>query len=250
MEIEVEGATLNVEADGNREAPPVLLWHGARCTLRQWDRVVELLGDSYFLVRFDVRGSGKSSPSADPSQYTLETYAADANAILDHFGIGQCHIWSMAWGSRAALAYCSLHPERIMSAALFDASVGRADVDAQRAGAREAQAQRDAAGIPRFAPPEGWNAHDVPDEVLALSLAAAGKFDLPGAVVRLTMPVLVATGELDPNLESSRDIVARAPDAQLVVLEKTGHGSILQRPDLATQTFTGFQADLFARSED
>ena len=76
------------------------------------------------------------------------------------------------------------------------------------------------------------------------SLGAARSFDLPAAVARLGMPVLVATGDHDPNLASSRRIVAAAPDASLVVMKNVGHGSVLQRPDLAAATFTNFHAGL------
>ncbi|MCP4754416.1 MAG: alpha/beta fold hydrolase [Proteobacteria bacterium] len=117
MEFKVDGASLNVEVDGPKEAPAVLLWHGAACTLRMWDRVVERLDDRFFSIRFDVRGVGLSSPTADPdTQYTFEQYADDANCILDAYGVEKCHVWSMAWGTRAAVAYCSLNPGRVISA--------------------------------------------------------------------------------------------------------------------------------------
>ena len=240
MQVHIETATLNAAADGPEDAQAVLLWHGAHCTLRSWDLVVPMLADRYRLIRFDVRGHGESSPARDPSaEYTFERYAADANGLLDHFGAARCHVWGFAWGARAALAYCALHPERVLSAALYDASVGRPDTEAQREGTREAVRRQRAAGI-RFQPPEGWNVHADPDAAQA-SLGAMRHFDLPAAVGRLSMPVLVATGDLDPNLPSSRDIAARAPDARLVVLADVGHGSILQRPDLSVQTWLDFQ---------
>ncbi len=244
MKLDVGGAVVNYEAHGPSDAPPVLLWHGARCTLRQWDVVVANLADRYRLIRFDIRGCGLSSPTDDPaSQYTFEQYAADANMILDSEQVEKCHIWSMAWGSRAALAYCSLFPERVLSAALFDANTGPADVDAQREGGRRALERQVAAGIPRFERPSGWNIHEHPDEV-GQAMAAAGKFDLPGAVPRLTMPVLVATGDHDPNIGPSRELAANAPNARLVEMENVGHGSVLQCPDLTAEIFLEFQASL------
>ena len=76
------------------------------------------------------------------------------------------------------------------------------------------------------------------------ALAAAARFNLPEAVTALTMPVLVATGDHDPNLASSRDLVDRALNARLEVLENVGHGSVLQRPDLTAKTFMHFQESL------
>ena len=244
MEFKVEGATLNVEVDGPNNAQAVLLWHGAWCTLRMWDRVVKILDGRFKVIRFDVRGVGLSSPAADPdSQYTFEQYAEDANCILDAQGVEKCHIWSMAWGTRAALAYCALNPDRVVSAALYDASIGRADVEAQRTGSKEALKRQIEAGIKRMELPEGWNVHNHPDAV-PMALAAAAKIDLASITTKLTMPVLVATGDHDPNLDSSKDLVNRAPDARLVVFENVGHGSVLQRPDLTTSAFLEFQDSL------
>ena len=244
MKFAVEGATLNVVISGRDDAPVLLLWHGANCTAHMWDLVVPKLEERFRCARFDVRGVGGSSATDDPqSQYSFEQYAQDAVRILDSIDAETCHVWSMAWGSRAALAFCSLCPQRVESAALFDASIGRADVEAQRAGGREAVQKQIADGIGRFDYPDGWNVHDHPDQV-PLAMAAAARFDLPAAVPRLTMPILVATGDHDPNLASSRELVAAAGNARLIVLENVGHGSVLQRPDLTAAVFLDFHAKL------
>ena len=245
MQIDIDGTPINACADGPEDAPAILLWHGASLTLRSWDLVVARLADRYRLIRFDVRGHGDSAPARDPAtEYTFERYAADANRLLDHFGVVDCHVWGFAWGARAALAYCALHPARALSAALYDASIGKADVAAQREGTREAVRRQRAAGI-RFQPPDGWNRHANP-EAARESLRAAERFDLPAAARQLTMPVLVATGDLDPNLASSRDLAERAPDARLVVLPDVGHGSVIQRPDLVVETYLDFRQSLAA----
>jgi len=244
MDFEVEGGRLSIEVDGPTDAPAVLLWNGARCTLHMWDLVVPRLVDRFRLIRFDVRGTGTSTPAADPeTQYTFEQYAADANQILDAYGVACCHVWSMAWGTRAAIAYCAMNPGRVISAALYDASIGAADVEAQGRGRERAVELQIEAGIERFPVPAAWNSHQYP-EAVPMALRAAAKFDLVGAVPGLTMPVLVATGDHDPNLASSREAVQLAPNARLVVLENVGHGSVLQRPDLTTETYLEFQDSL------
>ncbi len=242
MRIEADGATLHVEVDGDRQAPAVLFWNGGGCTLRMWDFIVERLGSAYRTVRFDIRGTGQSTPAADPSRYTLEQYAADAVTILDALGIERSHVWSMAWGSRAALAYAALHPERVDLLALYDAAIDPPDVPAQREGSREAVHKQETAGIKRFGRPADWREHAHPDSVRPAMQAISRGFDLAAAARGLAMKTLVATGDHDPNLPSSRDLTAMAPDAELVVMENVGHGSVLQRPDLATAIFTDFVA--------
>lgn len=244
MEFPVDGSTLRVEVDGPGRGPAVLFWNGSGCTLRMWDPVIPRLTDRFRTIRFDVRGVGGSTPAEDPDrQYTFEQYAEDVNLILNAHNVAKCHIWSMAWGTRAAIAYCSLHPSRIISAALFDANTGPADTLAQRTGAERAREKQVAAGIEAFPFPKGWNEHRYPAAV-PTAMAAAAVFKLSEAVPRLTMPVLVATGDHDPNLEPSRELAAQLANARLVVMENVGHGSVLQRPDLTTQIFLDFQASL------
>ena len=142
MFLETETARINVEVAGPNLAPSIFFWNGAFCNLRQWDYLCEKLKDDFRLIRFDIRGTGKSHAYVDEAlEFSLEQYAEDAVLILDTLSVEKCHIWSMAWGSRAAIAFCSIHPDRVLSAALFDASVDAADVERQKNGAREALAK-------------------------------------------------------------------------------------------------------------
>ena len=113
MYLEIDDKVLlNYEYEGDPRRPTMLLWNGARCTLRQWDYVVHALKDFFHVIRFDVRGSGQSRASIQ-SDYSMQTYAKDAIHLLNHLGVSHCHVWSMAWGSRAAMAFCAFHIERV-----------------------------------------------------------------------------------------------------------------------------------------
>lgn len=246
MRIAIDGGELEVEMRGRQGAPPVLCWNGANCTLRQWDVVVERLGNDFRFITFDVRGTGRSSTVsgaewADVDQYTFEQYAKDANVLLDEIGFETVLSWGTAWGSRAALVHASLHPERVSALALFDASVTAADPAAQRDGYRRALERQVAAGIAKFERPDGYNHHLDPTTV-SLALAATTKADLPTFVAGLTMPLLVAAGDHDPNLISSRQLVGVVESAELVEMSDVGHGSVLQRPDLTSEIFARFAA--------
>ena len=244
MKIEVEGASIEVELNGDLNKPGLMLWHGAGCTLRMWDHVIEYLKDSFLIISFDIRGAGQSVVTKGvEGEYTFEQYSSDANRILDHLGLETVHIWSMAWGSRAAMAYCALNSEKIISAVFSDASIGVADIEAQKLGAKKAFLKQSKSGIKTFLKPTGWNEH-VNQETVSLSLAAAGKFNLNLSIQHLNMPVMVMTGDHDPNLDSSKKIVNQLPNAKLVILEDIGHGSVLQRPDLTSKCFIDFHDSL------
>ncbi len=238
--VPVDGATLHVEIDGPEDAPPVLTWNGGGCTTRMWDKVVPRLTDRFRVIRFDARGVGQSTPSESEDLYTLDQYGLDVIAILNYFGYEKSIVWSMAWGSRGALVYAGLHPERVELLALYDASVGRAEVADQRAGNAKALEARIAAGDPIFEPPEGWNTHLSRDTQRKASSAAGKYTNQAGELPKITAPTLVCIGEFDPNLASSREIAKTISDARLEVMKNVGHGSVLQRPDLTTEIFLAF----------
>ena len=238
MYLHLDNVRLHYETNGDSSNPTLLLWHGARCTLKQWDRVVPKLVDEFHVVRFDVRGAGASS-AGPGAEYRFESYADDTKKLLEHLGVNDCHIWAMAWGSRAALVFAAIYPQKVTSAAFFDLSIGEADVQAQMEGAKAARAKLRASGYNPPSLPDGWNDH-MDESTLIKSLSAAGKTDLAMLAPNLGMPVLVATGDHDPNLASSRDAVALMPNADLTVLADVGHGSVLMQPDLSTETFLNF----------
>jgi len=244
VELELDGAKLNFEIQGDPSSPPLVLWHGAGCTLRMWDTALNHLKDKFLCVSFDIRGAGRSTSNVEPSsQFTFEQYSKDLNLILKEIDIEKTHIWSMAWGTRAAIAYSCLNPEKVISAVFSDASIGVADIAAQKEGVKKALAIQDEAGMSRFGLPLGWNEH-TNQETAHLSLSAAAKFNLEDAIDDLKIPIMVMTGDHDPNLQSSKEISERLPSAKLKILESVGHGSVLQRPDLTVDNFIEFHNSL------
>ena len=167
----------------------------------------------------------------------------DLNKILQFLGIEKFHIWSMAWGTRAALAYTSLFPQKICSAVFSDASIGKADVEAQKSGLKDALKKQDEAGLRRHDMPKGWNEH-LNSESAQLSLSAAGKFDFTKVIKNINFPFLVMTGDHDPNLYSSKEIVEGSEIGRIKILEGVGHGSVLQRPDLALEGFLNWHQEI------
>jgi pimeloyl-ACP methyl ester carboxylesterase len=233
-----DGARLHYLTSKNTAKPALLLWHGAQCTLHQWDHVIQALEETFFVVRFDIRGAGQSIGAGDEG-YNFQTYAQDVSQLLAQLSIKRCHLWSMAWGSRAALAFCAIKPEMVISAALFDLSIGTADVAAQMTGNKTAREKQKVAGYIPPPPPEDWNTH-ANAETLKKSLGAAAKADLVAMAKTVALPILIATGDHDPNLASSREAARLMTNATLVELTNVGHGSVIMQPDLCTKTFLNF----------
>lgn len=235
--IAVDGAELHVEVDG--EGPALVLVNGAALNVRQWDGVIERLAAEHTVVRHDVRGTGSSSPGPQAG-YTFEQYASDIVAIAVQLGLDEFDLWGMAWGSRVALVTAALHPDRVRRLVLSDFAIDPADVDAQKRGATEANAARATAAIVDPPIPLGLRDHNDLDAMRAAMAATLLHTDLLPFVEQVRAHTLIATGDHDPNLASSRRALPAFETARLVELDLTGHGSVLWRPDVATDAVLRF----------
>lgn len=229
--VSVDGAELFVATDGDPRSPALFLFSGARCNTGMWEPVLPALTDRFFVARHDVRGAGRSQVRAG-ADCGLDRLADDAAAVADELGIASCAAWGMAFGARVALAFASRHPGRVERLALFDASVEAPDVKAQRASASLASEERRRRGLPDPRVERSWFGHEDPEAADATLRAVYAPDDHARYAEGISIPTLIATGDLDPNLPASRRLHQMIPGSRLVVLEAVGHGSVLQRPDL------------------
>jgi len=242
--VPVPGASLHAEVDGDPAAPALIAFSGASCNVGMWRPVLSTLTRHFRVVRHDVRGTGHSR--TDPgAEYGLDRYGDDAAAVLDAVGVERAVAWGMAFGARVTLAFAARHPERVRAMALYDASVEAPDTGAQREGAARAKARRAELGLSELERDRSWFSHD-DDATVRASLAAAYRDPDHSRYARALppMPVLIATGEFDPNLDASRRLQQMIPGSRLQVMEAVGHGSVMQRPELCLSVLFDFLASL------
>jgi 3-oxoadipate enol-lactonase len=244
---EVNGTRLYYEIVGS--GAPLVLVHGRGLDTRMWDDQVAAFAATYRVIRYDVRGFGKSSlPSEMPFRH-----ADDLQALLEHLGIRQAHVIGLSMGGRIAVDFALLYPESTLSLVLVDASLDGVDYSdawnasldaiaecARREGpgagnemwldhelfapARErAECHAKLAQIARDSPGWVW-LHDTPLQPI-----------VPPAAERLRdvhVPTLVVVGDLDlPDFQRIADKLAgEIGGARKVVLHGAGHMSNMEQP--------------------
>lgn len=235
---------------GDGEA--IVLIHGNAGDLRHWDRQVDAFADRHKVVRYDVRGFGRSPVPAGGRVYSNH---GDLAALLDVLGIEAAHIVGWSMGSAIAADFALSHRSRALSlvsvcpwvfgyasasARDFFADLQRIVTTALESGSQAAARAwmnapffagtvRDpAAGrtFEQIAAECSWAALTHPDQHAALEPAAFGRRH------ELTLPTLIATAEYD--LPACREIAALLDadlaDAKLVDLSGTGHLLQLEKP--------------------
>jgi pimeloyl-ACP methyl ester carboxylesterase len=107
---EVNGTKLHYEAAGSGDA--VVFIHGGFADLRQWDDQTAAFSKGHRVIRYDLRGYGKS---ALPDTNAPYSHHEDLKALLDFLGIRQAHVCGQSFGSAVAADFAVAHPERCLS---------------------------------------------------------------------------------------------------------------------------------------
>jgi len=244
--------SFHYETSGDPSAPAVVLLHGFTSDLRAWHEHMEALSRDYFAVALDMRGHGESSAPEDIALYGMEEYAEDLRALLDELHIDVCALVGCSFGGMVACHFAVTWPERLAALVLSDASPAYASDrydEAFRARERGIDAQEEIVRKMGTAELGRRAAANVSDPFLAAALrkrysrmsrdgfigAAHTRRSRPNLIPqlrdRLTMPVLLCTGDLDPVRCAFEVMAEELPGARAVTFRDTGHGVPMLKPE-------------------
>ena len=118
--LEVEpGVKLRVVVDDFtdpwRKAETVVMVHGMGQHLDAWWAWVPYLARHFRVVRFDVRGFGKSTPISETVVWTLDRLLDDIEAVLGYVGVESAHFVGSQSGATMMMALAARRPHRVKS---------------------------------------------------------------------------------------------------------------------------------------
>jgi proline iminopeptidase len=250
-------------------APQLLVLHGGPGADHAYllPQLLALASD-HEVILYDQRGGGQSKTD-DRTLITWQTHVEDLDRMIGELSIEPLVIVGYSWGALLALLFSieaaagrtTHRPSRLalidpapvnrdfrrafeseFSRRQSDASVTQMRNDLAASGLRErdpdAYRQRtfelSVAGY--FADPT--RAHDltpfrVTGRVQQSVWESLGDYDLlaPGQLDSIGVPTFIAHGRQDPIPLASSEAAARAMDAQLVVIENSGHVPYVEQPE-------------------
>lgn len=231
---------------------PALVWlHGFGGSGRNFRGVARSLRERWRVLLPDLRGHARSPSPEDPREYRESDYVADLAGVLDRAGVSKAVVGGLSMGAAVALAFALAHPERVRALVLVSfpgaKEGGGISAIATRFAERIERDGLDAAGAEFvWGPKSGFGraaATFVRQGFLEhrpLGLAAALRGFLAPlepiearskALAGFERPVLVIAGERDTvSLAPSRELAARLPQAELVVVPGAGHVVNLEAP--------------------
>ncbi len=243
-------ARLYYEDDG--DGPAILLTHGFVASTGMWDGQVAAFRDRYRLIRWDMRGHGRTECPDDPAAYGQDITVADMTAILDHLGIETAVIAGHSLGGFMSLRFNVLHPERATALILQGCGPG------YRSAESRAKWNLRVDGRARTIEDEGFEAlggaAEVPVSIQRsrreLALAARGILAQVDAQVidslpHISVPTLVIIGAGDAYyLQGAEYMASRIPGAEHVVVADAGHGVNVDQPERVNAAFEAFLGKL------
>lgn len=257
--VHANGIDIYYELKGAGE--PLLLIAGFASDLTIWSKVLSSLAEQYQVIVFDNRGVGRSS--APDSSYSIGQMAEDGAALLDKIGVKAAHVAGHSMGGMIAQELAVAHPDVVASLLLLGTCAkpderNKAIIECWG----ELPRQVDPATAVRVSLPwiytnRFYSRPKAIQQVIDLVVAspfpstphgiyhqsrAVMGFDTSDRLKLIRCPTLVLAGKEDILLPVpwSEELARGIPGAELVVLENTGHGMLIETPDAVTSAMLGF----------
>lgn len=232
--------------DTGGEGPPLVLLHPGVGDSRVWDPVLPRLAGHHRVIRYDVRGYGRS-----PQPTVAYSLLDDLVAVLDHFGLHRVPLVGCSMGGGTATSLALADPDRVTALVLLCPGVAgypwpdEPEVDAEYEALVEAG---DVEGLALFGLRE-WAAAGADEAAVAQLRAAAPAWLTEEQYEREDPPVFDRLGELDtPSvlmvgdldrptmITCNEEVAARIPGCRLVRMPGVDHLPSLRVPDLVADT--------------
>lgn len=104
-----------VELVGNPNGIPIVFLHGGPGSGIEPDHRRFFNPSKFFVILFDQRGCGKSTPYADIKNNTTGDLVSDMELLRQTLKIDKWHVFGGSWGSFLAISYAISYPQNVLS---------------------------------------------------------------------------------------------------------------------------------------
>jgi proline iminopeptidase len=276
--VKVTDANLYYQKSG--QGTPVIVLHGgpgldSSYLLPQMEKI----GKQHQVVFYDQRGSGKSiAGSLDAKYFNLDQFVQDLEQLRQTLGYNKIVLIGHSWGGMLAMAYAIKYPQHMSALVLMNSEPSTSEGFTAFAKKYEKRVKPISKKIEAIvkSPPftQGnqqtfdrycrlifktylYNKDDVNKLSLAFSSLTAKNqlkigaffskglfekpYDLRKELNKLNIPTLVIHGEADPiPLWTAEQTTSAIPNAQLIVIKKSGHFSYAENEKGVFTAITDF----------
>ena len=261
MRIKANGIQMNYELSGKKGSPVVVLSHSLASSLVMWNPQMDILNPHFQVLRYDMRGHGKSDVTLGP--YTLELLAEDVIGLLDALEIDRVHYVGLSIGGMIGQSLALNHIHRLRSLALCD-SASVIPQEAQpiwqerinRALSKGMEAQVDETlerwFTPSFLKQKPPILEIIRKQILTTPVQgyigcaeAIRKLNYLDQLSKIKIPTLIMVGEDDPGtpVSASEAMHKQLSNSNLVILPSARHLSNIEQAEAFNATLLKFLKD-------
>jgi 3-oxoadipate enol-lactonase len=122
MKVNINGIETRYVLSNEGGGPWLTFIHQLGGDLSVWDQLAGYFRDDYTVLRYDVRGHGKTEVSAQP--FSVSDLSGDLAALLDALGAPTTHLVGMSMGGMIAQQFALDHAARVDTLTLADCAAG------------------------------------------------------------------------------------------------------------------------------
>jgi pimeloyl-ACP methyl ester carboxylesterase len=253
------------------QGKPILFVAGTSQTKDAWEPTLlsQLAATNHTVIVFDNRGIGETTVGTKP--FSIEQFANDTAGLLDALQIEKADVFGASLGSFVAQELTLNYPLKVDRLILHATYCGGSEAVYASGQAfesimtlsspqilRNMTAEQQAMILAQIMfPPEWLNQHpEILNTVIQLAPSRSASPEIiqqqgfasgtwKGSCDRLsgiTQPTLLIVGDQDLLIPSANSVMMsqRIPNSQLVIIEGTGHGAMLQVPNEFTAHVQNF----------
>jgi 3-oxoadipate enol-lactonase len=238
--------------EGTNPGIPIIFIHGFPFNKVMWESQLDLLKDNYRVLAYDVRGHGDSNPGIQ--QFTLTQFVNDLFLFMDALYIKKAFVCGLSMGGYIALKAIQESPERIAGLILCDTQCTADSEEGKKKRSDTIHAVQEN-GLKQYAEDsveklfsktslaskkqtvasiEGTILHTPVETIVNTLMALAGRSETCSSLHLIKVPVLIMVGAEDQITppEAARKMHQLIPNSELQLLEKAGHVSNLEAPEI------------------
>ncbi|KJZ20656.1 3-oxoadipate enol-lactonase [Loktanella sp. S4079] len=240
-----DGVSLHAVAQGPTDGPAIVFANSLGTDLRLWDDVVELLPAEHRIIRYDMRGHGKSDVPEAP--YSMGQLVSDAETICDTFELSDVLFVGLSVGGMVAQGLAVKRPDLIRGLVLSNtaakignnklwqdriAAIHKLGMDAVADDVMKRWFSRGFYASPNIAP---WREMFCTTPVAGYTgvCAAIGGTDFYTPTSGIRVPTLGIAGSEDgatpPDLV--RETIDLIPGSQFTLMRRSGHLPCVEAPE-------------------
>lgn len=251
--------------DSGGSGTPVLLLHAFPLNSAMWEPQIEALSDRYRFIAPDLTGFGGSAAPEGRDAYSMETWAAEIEALLSELALERVALVGLSMGGYLAFELLRRSPERFSALVLADT---KAEADPPAGVEKRTKQQEMVEGGKRdeliealtgalLGEPTREKKADVVEKVRSLMDNPAAGFvggleamkkrpDSTDELSRIKVPTLIIVGENDAVTppEAARAMHEHIGESRLVVIPEAGHLSNLEAPEAFNGALAEFLTSL------